>query len=231
MSNIADIAAKLAVYWGNLAGAASGQNLQTQGVGRPLTFNPAGAGASEVYAQLYFDQTIGLVIASIGVPVPVGGAAGDSIAHGEVSNCTVNGTLVTITYTGNIPRLCNISALLSSTPLAGSPLQQFHLEVDNGSGFVEVDASEIQAGGAGRKHFSVEITMTLNPTAVVRLTGKRLVNWDPVTMTALADDEVEAEEIDGDFWYLRYPLARPVEWGGQRGQRVGWGGLRIGVAV
>jgi valyl-tRNA synthetase len=37
--------------------------------------------------------------------------------------------------------------------------------------------------------------------------GKRLVNWDPATQTALADDEVEMEEVDGHFWYLRYPLA------------------------
>ena len=36
--------------------------------------------------------------------------------------------------------------------------------------------------------------------------GKRLVNWDPVSQTALADDEVEMEEVDGFFWYLRYPL-------------------------
>jgi valyl-tRNA synthetase len=37
--------------------------------------------------------------------------------------------------------------------------------------------------------------------------GKRLVNWDPVTRTALSDDEVEMEEIAGHMWYLRYPLA------------------------
>ncbi|MGD9690328.1 MAG: valine--tRNA ligase [Phycisphaerales bacterium] len=52
--------------------------------------------------------------------------------------------------------------------------------------------------------------------------GKRLVNWDPVSRTALADDEVEMEEVDGHFYYLRYPLvrrerddgpARPVMWG------------------
>ncbi|MEM7091597.1 MAG: valine--tRNA ligase [Actinomycetota bacterium] len=36
--------------------------------------------------------------------------------------------------------------------------------------------------------------------------GKRLVNWDPVTQTALADDEVEMEEVEGHMWYLRYPL-------------------------
>lgn len=128
--------------------------------------------AGSVYASLYFDQTISLVIASIGVPVPIGGAAGDSIAHGDVANCTVDTTLVTITYTGKFPRLCNISAMLSSTPLAGTPLQQFHLEVDNGAGFVEEDVSENQAGGTGRKYFSMEITMTLNPNAVIRLTGQ-----------------------------------------------------------
>ena len=36
--------------------------------------------------------------------------------------------------------------------------------------------------------------------------GKRLVNWDPATQTALSDDEVESEEVDGHFYYLRYPL-------------------------
>jgi len=44
--------------------------------------------------------------------------------------------------------------------------------------------------------------------------GKRLVNWDPATQTVLADDEVEHVEIDGNFWYLRYPLVEPVEVGG-----------------
>ena len=37
--------------------------------------------------------------------------------------------------------------------------------------------------------------------------GKRLVNWDPVTHTALSDDEVEMEEVSGHMWYLTYPLA------------------------
>ena len=38
--------------------------------------------------------------------------------------------------------------------------------------------------------------------------GKRLVNWDPATQTALADDEVEMQEVDGHMWYLQYPLVR-----------------------
>ncbi len=37
--------------------------------------------------------------------------------------------------------------------------------------------------------------------------GKRLVNWDPATRTALSDDEVENQDVDGHMWYLRYPLA------------------------
>ncbi|MGA2069721.1 MAG: valine--tRNA ligase [Sedimentisphaerales bacterium] len=41
--------------------------------------------------------------------------------------------------------------------------------------------------------------------------GKRLVNWDPATQTVLADDEVEHETIQGNFWYMRYPLVEPVK--------------------
>ncbi|HUL18971.1 MAG TPA: valine--tRNA ligase [Steroidobacteraceae bacterium] len=37
--------------------------------------------------------------------------------------------------------------------------------------------------------------------------GKRLVNWDPVLLTALSDLEVQAEEEEGHLWHLRYPLA------------------------
>jgi valyl-tRNA synthetase len=36
--------------------------------------------------------------------------------------------------------------------------------------------------------------------------GKRLVNWDPVTQTALANDEVEMQDVDGQFYYMRYPI-------------------------
>jgi valyl-tRNA synthetase len=53
--------------------------------------------------------------------------------------------------------------------------------------------------------------------------GKRLVNWDPVTQTALADDEVEMEEVDGAFYRLRYPLIHPTEPGDHK--PVTWGEL------
>ena len=36
--------------------------------------------------------------------------------------------------------------------------------------------------------------------------GKRLVNWDPATQTALADDEVEMRTVAGRMHYLKYPL-------------------------
>jgi valyl-tRNA synthetase len=36
--------------------------------------------------------------------------------------------------------------------------------------------------------------------------GDYLVNWDPVTQTALADDEVEYEDRSSFLWYMRYPL-------------------------
>ncbi len=53
--------------------------------------------------------------------------------------------------------------------------------------------------------------------------GKRLVNWDPATQTALSDDEVEAKDIQGNFYYLRYPLVHPTEPGDH--SPVTWGEL------
>ncbi|MCS6471005.1 valine--tRNA ligase [Burkholderia thailandensis] len=37
--------------------------------------------------------------------------------------------------------------------------------------------------------------------------GKRLVNWDPVLLTAVSDLEVVSEEENGHLWHIRYPLA------------------------
>lgn len=51
--------------------------------------------------------------------------------------------------------------------------------------------------------------------------GKRLVNWDPVLQTAVADDECFDEEIDGNFYYLRYPLVHPHGASTQREREAG----------
>ena len=49
--------------------------------------------------------------------------------------------------------------------------------------------------------------------------GKRLVNWDPHLQTAVANDEVFHEEVDGHFWTFTYPV---VERGGEaRGEGQG----------
>ncbi len=36
--------------------------------------------------------------------------------------------------------------------------------------------------------------------------GKRLVNWDPVLLTAISDLEVTSEEENGSLWHFRYPI-------------------------
>jgi valyl-tRNA synthetase len=37
--------------------------------------------------------------------------------------------------------------------------------------------------------------------------GRRLVNWDPVLMTAISDLEVVSEEKDGFLWHILYPFS------------------------
>ena len=39
--------------------------------------------------------------------------------------------------------------------------------------------------------------------------GKRLVNWDTMLQTAVSDDEVFHEAVDGHFWYFNYPVIDP----------------------
>ena len=39
--------------------------------------------------------------------------------------------------------------------------------------------------------------------------GKRLVNWDTMLQTAVADDEVFHEAVPGHFWYFYYPVIDP----------------------
>jgi len=51
----------------------------------------------------------------------------------------------------------------------------------------------------------VEVFVRLHEEGLI-YRGKRLVNWDPVLLTALSDLEVQAEEEAGQLWHLRYPL-------------------------
>ncbi|MES2777821.1 MAG: valine--tRNA ligase [Bacteroidota bacterium] len=37
--------------------------------------------------------------------------------------------------------------------------------------------------------------------------GKRMVNWDPLSQTALSDEEVIFKEVDSKLYFVRYPLA------------------------
>jgi len=39
--------------------------------------------------------------------------------------------------------------------------------------------------------------------------GKRLVNWDTFLQTAVSDDEVFHETVEGHFWYVNYPIIDP----------------------
>lgn len=39
--------------------------------------------------------------------------------------------------------------------------------------------------------------------------GKRLVNWDTFLQTAVSDDEVFHDPVQGHFWHLRYPVIDP----------------------
>lgn len=54
--------------------------------------------------------------------------------------------------------------------------------------------------------------------------GKRLVNWDAFLQTAVADDEVYDEEIDGHFWTFNYPVADAA--GNPTGEKISYSTTR-----
>ena len=41
--------------------------------------------------------------------------------------------------------------------------------------------------------------------------GKRLVNWCPVSKSAISDEEVTHQEVNGNLWYFRYPITSSDE--------------------
>ncbi|OLP44671.1 valine--tRNA ligase [Rhizobium oryziradicis] len=55
----------------------------------------------------------------------------------------------------------------------------------------------------------LEVFVTLYKQGLI-YKDKRLVNWDPKLLTAISDLEVEQHEVNGNLWYLRYPLEEGV---------------------
>ena len=55
-----------------------------------------------------------------------------------------------------------------------------------------------------------EVFVTLYEQGLI-YRGKRLVNWDPVLLTAISDLEVQSEEESGNLWHFRYPIADSSE--------------------
>lgn len=54
--------------------------------------------------------------------------------------------------------------------------------------------------------------------------GKRLVNWDTYLQTAVADDEVFHEDVDGHFWTMNYPVVDAA--GNPTGQKISFSTTR-----
>ena len=59
---------------------------------------------------------------------------------------------------------------------------------------------------AGLSRAVTEVFVRLHEEQLI-YRGKRLVNWDPVLLTALSDLEVLSEEEQGSLWHLRYPFS------------------------
>lgn len=117
---------------------------------------------SAVHGRAHFDSTTSIAIVTVNVPAPIV----DTVAvQGETVNCTVDTALATITYEGNTPRLCNISAVVNTAAQAGTPARTINIEVDG----VVVATSD--GGGGGDILKEVEITQTLQPGSVVRLSA------------------------------------------------------------
>ncbi|MGB3390612.1 MAG: valine--tRNA ligase [Pseudaminobacter sp.] len=51
----------------------------------------------------------------------------------------------------------------------------------------------------------LEVFVTLYKEGLI-YKDKRLVNWDPMLLTAISDLEVEQREVNGNLWHFRYPV-------------------------
>jgi valyl-tRNA synthetase len=57
----------------------------------------------------------------------------------------------------------------------------------------------------GLSHAVTEVFVRLYDEGLI-YRGQRLVNWDPVLLTAVSDLEVISEEEQGSLWHIRYPV-------------------------
>ena len=56
-----------------------------------------------------------------------------------------------------------------------------------------------------------EVFVTLHRQGLI-YRDKRLVNWDPKFQSAISDLEVEAREVKGHLWHIRYPVEGTQDW-------------------
>ena len=56
-----------------------------------------------------------------------------------------------------------------------------------------------------------EVFVTLHRQGLI-YRDKRLVNWDPKFQSAISDLEVEAREVKGHLWHIRYPVEGTPDW-------------------
>ena len=93
--------------------------------------------------------------------------------------------------------------------LSGSTITRQMRRLGDSANWQYADAEGQQAGyytmDAHMNRAVVEAFNRLHEDGLI-YRGKRLVNWDPVMMTAVSDLEVESEEVQGTLWYILYPF-------------------------
>ena len=92
---------------------------------------------------------------------------------------------------------------------SGSTITRQMRRLGDSANWTYADAEGQQAGyytmDAHMNRAVVEAFVRLHSDGLI-YRGKRLVNWDPVMMTAVSDLEVESEEVTGTMWYIVYPF-------------------------
>ncbi|MGI9025699.1 MAG: valine--tRNA ligase [Burkholderiaceae bacterium] len=92
---------------------------------------------------------------------------------------------------------------------SGSTITRQMRRLGDSANWTYADAEGQQAGyytmDAHMNRAVIEAFVKLHEDGLI-YRGKRLVNWDPVMMTAVSDLEVESEEVKGTMWFIVYPF-------------------------